>query len=194
MEMVGGVDLVTRAKNMIMAPAREWPLVAGEPVTVGGLYQGYIMPLAAIPPVATLIGRLIFLPHFSFGAALLSAIFFYVLSLIAIYVLAFVAAKLAPMFAGTDNFDAGLKYAAYGSTAGWVGGVFHIIPALGVLSLLMAIYGIYLFYTGVTPVMNVPSDKAVGYLIAWVVAVIVVFVIVAALVGAVVGTGMYAMM
>jgi hypothetical protein len=194
MEMAGGAGLVTRAKNMILTPTTEWPLVAAEPVSVSGLYQGYIVPLSAIPPVATFIGRLLFLPHVSFGGALIGAIVAYILGLVAVYILAYIAAKLAPMFGAADNFDAGLKFVAYGSTAAWVGGIFHIVPALGVLSLLAAIYGIYLFYTGVAPVMNVSTDKVIGYLIAWIVAVIVVLVIIAAVVGAVIGTGMYAIM
>src|SRR6185437_4408066 len=70
--------------------------------------------------------------------------------------------------------------------------VFHIIPALGILSLLAAIYGIYLFYTGVTPVMNVPSGRVIGYLIALIVAVIVVYIVIFALVGAIAGAGMMA--
>lgn len=188
MEMVSRADLIARAKNMILTPTTEWPLVAAEPVTVNRLYQSYIIPLAAIPPVATFIGRLLFL-HVSFGGALISAIVAYLLSLAAVYVLAFIAAKLAPMFGAADNFDAGLKFAAYGSTAAWVGGVFHIVPALGVIGLLFAVYGIYIFYTGVAPVMGVPGDKAVGYMIAWIVAVIVVMIVIAAIVGAIVGTG-----
>ncbi|HEY7992119.1 MAG TPA: Yip1 family protein [Stellaceae bacterium] len=185
------MDIVSRAKNMIMSPAAEWPVVASESYTVGSLYQGYIIQLAAIPPVATLIGTLLF-RHIGFGGALLIAIVTYILGLIGVYVVAFIAGKLAPMFGGNDSTEAGLKLVAFGSTAGWVGGVFHIIPALGILSLLAAIYGIYLFYTGVTPVMNVPSGRVIGYLIALIVAVIVVYIVIFALVGAIAGAGMMA--
>ena len=187
------MDIVTRAKNMILSPAREWPVVASEPTSTAGLYQGYIIPLAAIPPLATLIGSMIFLPYVSFGTLILGAILAYVLSLIAVFILAWIAAKLAGMFGGIDNFDAGLKFVAFGSTASWVGGIFHLVPALGFLSLLASIYGIYLFYTGVSPVMNVPTSRAVGYLISLVVAAIIVFIIVFAIIGAILGTGMHAM-
>jgi hypothetical protein len=186
------MDIVSRAKNMLMSPAREWPVVASEPTSVGALYQGYIAPLAAIPPVATLIGLMAFY-HSSFGGAVLVAIVSYVLSLIGVFVVAWIAGKLAPMFGGTDNMESGLKLVAYGSTATWVGGIFHIVPALGILSLLASIYGIYLFYTGVTPTMNVPTGRVIGYLIALIVAVIVVYVIIFALVGAIAGAGMMGM-
>lgn len=182
------MDIVARAKNMIMSPAAEWPAVAGESYTVGSLYQGYVIPLAAIPPVATFIGYLIFW-HVGFGFALGHAIVMYILSLIAVYVIAFIAAKLAPMFGGADNMESALKLVAFGSTGAWVGGIFHIVPVLGILSLLAAIYGIYLFYTGITPVMNVPSGRAIGYLIALIVTWVVIAIVIGLIVFAIVGTG-----
>ncbi len=81
------MDIVSRAKNMILSPAREWPIVASESDTVGSLYTGYIIPVSAIPPIATLIGLIAFL-HVGFGAALINAIVSYVLTLIAVYIMA----------------------------------------------------------------------------------------------------------
>ena len=181
-------DLVPRAKNMIFAPASEWPVIAVEPASVGAMYQGYVMPLAAIPPLATLIGMMLFY-HFGFGGARCCAIVSYILSLIGVYIMAWIAAKLAPMFGGTDSLESGMKLVGFGLTAAWVGGIFHIIPALGAISLLFAIYCIYVLYTGVTPIMTVPQGRAVGYLLALIVAMIVVFVVIAFLAGAIAGVG-----
>jgi hypothetical protein len=188
------MDIVNRAKNMLMSPATEWQVIAGETTDIQTLYTSYIMPLAAIPPLAGLIGRAILFPRMSFGTALIGAIVFYVLSLIAVYVVAWIAAKLAPMFGGTDNVDSGLKLVAYSSTARWVGGIFRIIPPLGILSLLASLYGIYLFYTGITPIMNVPAGRAVPYLLALIVATILVFIVIGVLVAGVMGAGMGMMM
>jgi len=182
------MDLVTRAKNMILAPAAEWPVVAGESTSTAALYQGYIMPLAAIPALAALIGAVAFF-HVGFGTALVLAVASYILSLIGVYVIAWIASTLASMFGATGHFESALKLVAYGSTAHWLGGIFHIIPALGILSLLADIYGIYLFYTGVTPVMNIPRERVVGYLVALVVAVIVVFILIAVIPAIIAGVG-----
>jgi hypothetical protein len=184
------MDIVTRAKNMITAPTAEWPVIASEPSNVVALYQSYIVPLAAIPPLAGLIGRGLLFGHLAFGAVLVGAIVTYVLSLVAVYVVAWIAGKLAPMFGGNDDFDRGLKLIAYGSTASWVGGVFRIIPFLGILSLIASLYSIYLLYTGVTPMMGVPANRAISYIVALVVAIIVVFVIVFTIVGGVIGASM----
>ena len=48
----------------------------------------------------------------------------YVLSLVAVFVLALITDALAPTFDGTKSQIGALKLIAYGSTAGFVGGVF----------------------------------------------------------------------
>src|SRR5204862_367012 len=68
-----------------------------------------------------------------------------------------------PTFGGVKNAVNALKLVAYGSTAGFVGGIFGLIPSLGMLGLLAALYSIYLIYTGVPVLMKTPSDKAGGY-------------------------------
>ena len=49
-------NLVARAKAVTLSPDSEWPVIAAEPATIGGLYTGYVMILAALGPVAGLIG------------------------------------------------------------------------------------------------------------------------------------------
>src|SRR6185503_956259 len=50
------MNLVDRAKKILLQPKTEWPVIAAEPHTVQGLYTGYVMILAAIPAVASFIG------------------------------------------------------------------------------------------------------------------------------------------
>ena len=50
--------IVGRAKGMLLTPRAEWPVAAAEPDTIGGLFSGYILVLAAIP-VLWLVGRLL---------------------------------------------------------------------------------------------------------------------------------------
>ena len=54
----------------------------------------------------------------------------YLLSLAIVYVLALIVDALAPTFGGTKNPIAALKLVAYGSTAGFVGGIFSLMPSL----------------------------------------------------------------
>jgi len=43
--------LIARIKGILLTPKTEWPVIAGETTTVADLYKGYIVWLAAIPPI-----------------------------------------------------------------------------------------------------------------------------------------------
>jgi hypothetical protein len=187
------MDLKTRVKNILIAPKREWPVIAEEPADVASLYTGYIMPIAAIPPVCSVIGLSLvgFMGYrIGFGTALGGAITHYIFSLIAVYIAALIASKLAPTFGGRDNLVQGLKLIAYSATASWVGGLFGLIPLLSILGLLMSLYSLYLLFTGAALVMSVPEDRAVGYSVAVIIATIGVFLILFWLAAIIAGRGM----
>ncbi len=182
------MDIVARVKNILMTPKTEWPVIAAEPTDIAQLYTGYIVILAAIPPLASLIGLTILgLP---LGLVITSAVLRYVFSLIGVLLFGFIAAKLAPMFGGRDDLVQGVKLTAFTNTAVWIGGIFLIIPRLGsLISLLCGLYALYLLYLGISVVMTVPESRAVGYLLS-LIAVAIVIVIVLVVIGGVVGLGM----
>lgn len=190
-------NLIERVQAILLKPAPTWDVIEGEQTSVKALYTSYIMPLAAIGPVANAIGSVLFGAG-AFGivvraspvSAIITAILFYVLSLIMIYVVALVIDGLAPSFNGQKNFIQALKVAAYASTAGWVAAVFGIFPALGLLALLGALYGIYLFYLGLPKLMKNPADKTIVYMIVIAVVYIVLTLVIGAIVGSVVSMGM----
>lgn len=188
------MDIVARAKNITFSPNTEWPAIAAEQTTIKDLYQGYIAPLMAIGPICSFLALLFFARGLGVGAGLVGAIVIYAINLAAVYVVALIAQFLAPQFGGRVDIVGALKLVAYSSTPAWVGGVFNLIPLLGILDLLLAIYGFYLLYAGATPVANVPKERAAVFTIVLVVAVIVVFFLTTLIVGAIVGAGMVGMM
>ena len=187
------MDIVTRAKNIILSPNTEWPVIAAEQTTVKDLYQGYIAPLMAIGPICSFLALLFFARGLGMGAGLVGMIVIYAINLAATYVVALLAQFLAPQFGGRADIVDALKLVAYSSTPAWVGGVFNLIPLLAILDLLLALYGFYLLYAGATPVVNVPKERAAIFTIVLVVAVIIVFFITTTIVGAIVGAGMMGM-
>jgi Yip1 domain len=180
---------VTRARQMILAPRREWEVIAGEPSDSQQLFRSYIAPLAAIPPVCGFIGNTLLFGHTGWGAGILAAIVTYVLSLISVYVIAWIAARLAPTFGGRDDVEQGVKLVAYAWTAVWLGGVFELVPAISLLGLIAALYGLYVLFIGITPVLGVPPGRVVGHFVAIFVASIVVYVVIGLLVRGVAGAG-----
>ncbi|MDE8652734.1 Yip1 family protein [Novosphingobium sp. H3SJ31-1] len=181
----GGNPLVERAKAIILKPKEEWPRIADETRTQGDIFKGYVLPLAAIGPVASFIGAQVFGYggfgfHFrpSLTSSLASAVIGFVLTVAGVFVLALIADWLAPKFEGTSNKLNAFKLVAYGATASFLAGIFGLIPALGVFGLL-GLYSIYLFYTGAPVLMKVPEAKAAGYVAVTMVCAIVLAIVVA---------------
>ncbi len=185
-------NLIDRAKAIILKPVEEWPKIATETDSQGDILRSYVVPLAAIGPVAGLIGGQIF----GYGAlfvsyrpsivsSLVTALLSFVLTIVGVFVLAAIADWLAPKFEGQSNRQNAFKLVAYGGTAAWLAGVFSLVPMLAVFGLL-GLYSIYLFYTGVGPMMAVPEAKRIGYTVVTFVVAAVLYWIVALAVGMVV--------
>jgi Yip1 domain len=177
------MNLVDRARNLIVQPRTEWPVIAAEAHTIQGLYTQYVMILAAIPAVASFIGlSIIGYPAFrvGIGSGIAYMVLHYLLSLGMVYVLAWIINALAPSFGGEKNLLQAFKVAAFSPTAAWLAGIFNILGALSILSLL-GLYSLYLLFTGLTPVMKTPEDKAIPYAVVVIIAAIVVNVVIAAI-------------
>ena len=177
------MDLKTRATNILTKPAVEWPAIAAERTTPMDLITSYAAPLSAVSAVCAFIGLSIVgmsVPligatfRTSIFSGLMSAIVRFVLGLVGLYVSAIIIEKLAPTFQSKGDTTQAMKLVVFASTPVWVAGVLQIIPALGVLVLLAALYAVYLFYLGLAPVMQTPGDKIIPYMV---VAAIVIFVI-----------------
>ena len=182
------MSLQTRVTNILTRPRDEWPVIAMEPDDVAGLFTSYIAPLAAIGPVCGLIGSLVFGFAFfrlGFGYAISAAILSYLFALVGVYVSAAIVQALAPTFKSQGSIGQALKLVAYSSTPVWLAGILRLVPLLGVLALFAALYGVYLFYLGVKPVMRTPDDQVIPYMVVSAVVVIVVSIVLGLVAGAI---------
>lgn len=186
-------SLKDRVTKILTTPKTEWPVIEAETTDVAKLYTGYIMILAAIGPIASLIGTTMFafgILGVSFTFAFATMIVSYAISLAATYVCALIVDKLAPTFDSKPSMIQALKLVAYASTAAWVAGAANIIPILGgLVALVGGIYTIYLMYLGLPVMMKTPEAKVVPYLIVSILVYIVVFVAGMMITAAIVGMG-----
>jgi hypothetical protein len=186
------MNLVDRAKNILLQPKSEWAVVEPEQTDAKTLYTNYIVILALVPAVAGFLNMAYYGSFMRIGAgfALGAALVQYVLGLAMVFAVAFIADALAPNFGGQKNLNQALKLTAYSMTASWVAGAFMIIPFLGwLLSLLGSLYSLYLFYLGVPVLMKVPDEKAVGYTVVVVIAAVVIGLVVGAISAGTMGMG-----
>jgi hypothetical protein len=179
------MNIVERARNILVQPKEEWPVVGREPSSPADLYRDYVVPLAAIGPAASVIGLSLIgvrLPQGgSFrlppGSALADAIISYAFTLLAVYLLSLIVDALAPIFAGRKDSLQALKVTAYAGTPGWLAGIFLLIPALALLHLLAMVYGVYLLYLGLPILMKVPQERAIAYTATVVASAILLFIL-----------------
>ncbi|MES2097248.1 MAG: Yip1 family protein [Pseudomonadota bacterium] len=185
--------MIDRIKRLLITPKAEWPLIDAEPMTVQGIMTGWVLPLAAIGPIAHLIQTLLFPLNIlgvvwrpSVPGAVVTAIVSLVLTIVFVYLWSLIIDALAANFGGTKNPIAALKVAAFSATAAWICGIFQVLPLLGLLGIL-GLYSVYLFWVGLPILMKVPEDKAPTYavvtILVGIVAGFVIGVISAALVG-----------
>ena len=182
--------LLERVKRILLTPKEEWQVIDSEPATPASLYTGYIIPLAAMGPIAQAIGYSVFGVSVPFmgtyrtpvGSAITGAVVTFALTLLGVYVLALVIDALAPTFSGTRNQIQALKVAAYSSTASWLAGIFALVPGLRVLGIL-GLYSLYLLYLGLPVLMKSPQEKALGYTVVVIIAAIVLFMLVGLVAG-----------
>lgn len=192
------MNLVDRAKKMILTPQSEWEVVNQEATSTAQLYKEYIVLLAAIGPVAMFLGSTVFGYGFSFigirfslMAGLSQAIVSYVFALVGVFLLALLIDALAPTFGGQKSQIQALKVAAFAQTPAWLAGIFHLMPMLSILAVLASLYGLYLLYLGLPVLMKVTKEKAVGYTAAVVVCAIVIFVVFGTIAASVGGMAMW---
>ncbi|HET7731183.1 MAG TPA: Yip1 family protein [Usitatibacter sp.] len=179
------MNVVDRAKNLIMQPKQEWPAIEAEPMTMQEIYTQYVIILAAIGPIASFIGySLVGIRGYRvpIGPGIAYMVLSYVLLLGAVYVLALVIDAFAPKFGGVQDFDSALKVAAFSPTAAWLASVFSIVPLLGILGIL-GLYSVYLLYLGLPMLMRVPEEKSIPYLLVVVIAVLIIGVAVTIVAG-----------
>lgn len=186
--------VVERVKNILLRPAKEWPVIAGEATDAKALFLGYAAPLAAIGPIATWIGHsligvsvpLLGTVRTPFLTGLVYAVVAYLLVLAATFAVGLIIDALAPSFGGEKNAVQAMKCAVYAYTPAWVAGILHVFPELGILALLASLYGIYLLYLGLPVLMKVPQEKAARYTIVIVICAIALSVVLG-VIGGVVG-------
>ena len=175
------MEILARAKRLILTPAEEWRAIAAESAEPKALLRDWVAPLALVPAVCGFIGTLLVARfigagygfHLSFGSILAGQVLGFVVQLVGVVVFARIVTALAPQFGGTADPVAAMKLAAYAPTAAWLAGVFLLLPPLAILGL-AGLYSLYLLHLGAGLLCGVPRERAMGFTAALVVCGLVV--------------------
>ncbi|MDZ7624602.1 MAG: Yip1 family protein [Ignavibacteriaceae bacterium] len=181
------MNLVERAKNIIVTPKTEWDAVSAEEPNIQQILLGYVLPLALIPTIAVIIGwgliGIFGFTSFTYGIAM--GLVQLINAFLSVLVAGFVIDLLAPSFGSQKNMGRAVQLVAYSMTPIWIAGILNILPTIGWLAGLIGLYGLYLMYLGLAPLMKTPEDKKVGYLVVSIIILIVVYFVIAAILTAI---------
>jgi hypothetical protein len=152
-----GMNTIARAKGLLVEPGKTWDGIAAEPMSLGGVFTSYVLPLAAIPSIGSAIGTFLAgnMPNVA------ELVISYVIALASVLIMGKIMPPLAARFGASPDAEAGMKLAAFAPTGAWLGGLALIVPSLGgFLALLGALYTLYLFYDGAQRLFPVAQVKA----------------------------------
>lgn len=185
--------LVERVKNILLTPQAEWERIDAEPADVNKIYMGYVLPLAVLSAICAFIGMSVFglnLMGTTYRVSLVPGAVGALIQVAAgvggVFLMAFIANALAPTFGSQQNMGQAHKLAAYGSTAGFLAGVFSIFPSVAMLGI-VGLYSLYLIYVGLPKMMKTPEDKRIAYFLSVIVVAIIAGIILSVVLGTVRG-------
>ncbi|MES1197846.1 MAG: Yip1 family protein [Chitinophagaceae bacterium] len=183
------MNLIDRAKNILITPAKEWDVIKAEQPNTPGIITGYVLPLAGAAAVAAFIGYGLIGINFGFFKikgidwGLYQALTVLISALLSVFVCSFIIDALAPSFGSEKNMGRSVQLVAYAFTPGWVGGLLSIVPALAIVGSLAGLYGLYLLYIGLPKLKNTPQDKQISYYVISLITMIVVFIVMGYVIG-----------
>jgi len=179
------MNLIDRAKNIIISPVKEWDVIALETPDTGKIITGYVLPLAGAAALAAFIGYAFIGIDYGFGVritginwGLYMAISVIIGAFISVFVGAAVIDALAPSFGSEKNMGRSVQLVAYSYTPAWVGGLLAIFPPLSLIGSLLSIYGLYLLYIGMPKIKKTPADKQIGYFVVSLIVLIVIYFVI----------------
>ena len=156
--------------GLFFHPKQEWEAIRNENCTIGKCYCSYVFILAAIPPIAGYIGTTTFgwevagreAVKLSTDSALIIAIAYYLVMLVGVFSMGFMIHWMGKTYGAEQPLPRCISLAAYVATPMFLVGIFEVFPIIW-LNFLVGLpalaYTVYLLYTGVPIMMQIPEEK-----------------------------------
>jgi len=191
-------QFLQKIKDILFSPKTTWQSIESENLPNTKVFTSYILPLMAIVFIAAFIGWGFIgfsVSKYSESIAVLGydklmgydwhihsavlglkmAFSLLILFTVGFYITTLIISLMAKNFRANESFDKTFSLVAYSCTPILLGGIFHFIPSISWLLLVVSLYSFYLFYTGLKPLMQIPEEKKMQYLIVSILSLAVVF-------------------
>jgi len=174
--------MTERIKTLLFNPKAAWEEISQEEISNSKIMWSYFFPLLLIPVIATFVSygiigyRVAFFGSVhSLELGFRSALSILLSTLAGTLISAFIIDALVPSFGSEKNFNKALQLIVYSYTPGLIGGIFYFYYATSLLGPILGLYGLYLLFLGLKPMMKIADDKQAAYFIVSLMVTIIVF-------------------
>jgi hypothetical protein len=186
------MNVIDRAKNILMSPTTEWNKIEQEDSAFQQLITSYLIPLSLIGAIAGFIGwgfvgiSMLGVHYGSISWGIGQGIGYILHVVLGVIITTYIVDALAPTFKSEKNIARSAQLVVYSYTPSLIGAIFTLIPSLSVLSDICGLYGLYLIFAGLHTIKKTPDDQRIGYVIATVLVLIAVYVIIGVIFGSII--------
>jgi hypothetical protein len=173
------MNLPGRVKKIVLKPKEEWIIIESEETKVVTLIFGYLIPLSFISALAAFVG------YELSGSPILTsaknAAILFIQTFFVPLIVAWIINSLSSSFASRNDFRRTLQLIVYSLTPMMVAGIFYVMPKINILVMFAGVYGLYLLFTGIKPIMHTPEDKVAPFFVVSILVLMGVYFILGAI-------------
>ena len=174
--MSNSFQILTRIRNLLFFPAKEWKDIAAENHNRKRIYVRFVLPMLCLIAIANVIGTWLATPQEIYSAAYWIALLWASLSA-GLYFSAFVITEIMAHQLSARDHNRAFTLMAYSSCAAYlVIAVVSLFPFFKEL-LVLAFYSCYLYWKGIPYMMGVEGQKRMIYGLLSFIIVILVYVL-----------------
>jgi hypothetical protein len=161
---------VGRVRNILTRPDAAWDDIKEEPTTYSAIVFRYVAILAAIPPIAAIVGRIAFdrdIPDsalsLSLGYVVLTNAIWYCMEILNVVIVGAIIASIIGSAGSREKGLQGFKIAAYSYTPLYIAGCVAVIPYMRWTLYPAILYALYLVFLGIERLADLSRARAAGY-------------------------------
>ena len=156
-----------RIKNIILNPEKAWDAIHYENKPVKYVKGSFFLPLTILVAISAFLGSILFTNvGVSWAYSVLVGLKYFLLLFFVIYGTAFIFNEITNALDLGRNFDSSFKIVAYSSAPFLLCQIISRVFESFIFVNVLALYGLYIFWTGVEKMINPPEQKKVTLLIS----------------------------
>jgi hypothetical protein len=156
-----------RIKNIILNPEKAWDAIHYENKPVKYVKGSFFLPLTILVAISAFLGSILFTNvGVSWAYSVLVGLKYFLLLFFVIYGTAFIFNEITNALDLGRNFDSSFKIIAYSSAPFLLCQIISRVFESFIFVNVLALYGLYIFWTGVEKMINPPEQKKVTLLIS----------------------------